>query len=447
MRILLRGGRLVRGNRVEPGDLLLEDGRIAALGQLGGAAADRVLELEGAYVLPGFIDVHTHLEDRIGRFDLADTYASGSEIAILNGITTLFTFITQRPGESLATACRTAQAKASGRLRSDMAWHLTPTRFDDAGWREIDACLEQGYRTFKFYTTYREAGLCSSYDALAGIFARLKHRASRILVHAEDDDLLASAAAELSDLSSPSAHARLRPELAENSAAGRVARLARIADLPLHVVHVSAVATARLLAELRTEADLSFETCPQYLELDESWLSREHGHRWICSPPLRKDRETFRDLAHQGLFDIFATDHCAFRAADKDDWNRNDIRTVASGLPGLGALPHVVFALFAGDPKQAVLEMARTLSEGPARLMGLSLKGRLEAGLDADVIVMDPAGPEGPIRSTLSDAYDPYAARTTRLEFRHVFLRGVEVARSGRLRDPDSFPGRSLVTP
>lgn len=441
MSTLLRGGRLVCGDRVEPGDLLLEGQQIVALGTLPDATADRVLDLAGAYVLPGFIDVHTHLDDLIGRFELADTYATGSEVAILNGITTLFAFITQRPGETLPAACDRALAKARGRLRTDLGWHLTPTCFDETGWLEILACLDRGFRTFKFYTTYRPAGLCSSYDELQEIFARLKGRAARILVHAEDDGILSAAAAGPLDLTSPASHGCLRPEAAEREAALRVARLAREAGTGLHVVHVSTPGAALGLAQVRETADLSFETCPQYLWLEASLLEGPQGHRWICAPPLRTDRARFRDLARQGLFDLYASDHCAFRAADKDAWDGRDIRTVPGGLPGLGALPHAVFDLFAQDPDRAVREMAHRLAAQPARLMGLARKGRLEAGLDADLVVLDPEGPERPLHASLSDAPDPYSTRRTRLDFRHVFLRGTEVARSGRLLDPDAFPG------
>ncbi len=445
MKTLIQNGRIALGGRLENLDLLLEGDRIAEIGSGLSAAPDRVVDAKGCYVLPGFIDFHTHVGDRIGRFELADDYESGTRVAALNGITTLCTFVTQGPDESLRKALQRARRRAQGQCHSDVAWHLTPTTFEEADWEELGRFAEAGYRTLKFYTTYKGAGLFVDQERLDESFRRLGPLGARFLVHCEDDDLLAEVDAGSLDLSKASAHARLRPGAAEVRSVEALVSLAARRRVPLHVVHVSTVEAARHIQVARGAQDVSSETCPQYLWLDESWLDRPDGHRWICSPPLRGERETFRALARAGAFDLIATDHCAFCRADKDDWDGRDVREVANGLGGLGALPHLAWKLWEDDPDRAALELALRLSENPAQRLGQGhRKGALRPGLDADVVLLDPDGPERPIQSSFTDAPEPYPGFTSPLSFRAVFLRGAPVVEQDRLLDPADPRGLPL---
>ncbi len=448
MRTLIQNGRIALGGRLEDGDLLLEGSHIAGSGLGLSASADRVLDARGCYVLPGFIDFHTHVGDRIGRFELADDYESGTRVAAMNGITTLCTFVTQGPDESLRKALQRARRRAEGQCHADVAWHLTPTTFDEADWVDLGLLAAAGYRTLKFYTTYRGAGLFVDQARLDEGFRRMGPLGTRFLVHCEDDDLLAAVDPGSLDLAKASAHARLRPGDAEIRSVEALVSLAARRGVPLHVVHVSTVEAARHIQASRGSQDLTSETCPQYLWLDETWLDRPDGHRWICSPPLRGDRETFRTLARAGAFDMLATDHCAFCRADKDDWDGRDIRGVANGLGGLGGLPHLAWKLWEADPDRAALELALRLSEQPAQRLGQGhRKGALRPGLDADVVLLDPHGPSRPIQSSLTDAPEPYPGFTSPLSFRAVFLRGVPVVEQDRLLDPGHPPGELLQGP
>lgn len=447
MRTLIRNGRVALEDRLEASDVLLEGGHIAAIGQNLGAA-ERVLDATGCYVLPGFIDFHTHVGDRSGRFELADDYESGTRIGIMNGITTLCTFVTQGSQETLRQALQHARIRAEGRCHSDVAWHLTPTTFDPEDWRDLESLIQAGYRTLKFYTTYKSAGLFTDQARLEEIFRRLGPAGARFLVHCEDDELMASVDTSTLDLSRASSHARLRPEAAEVRTVDALISLAARSEVPLHVVHVCSVPAAQRIVEAHGHQDLTSETCPQYLWLDETWLDRTDGHRWICSPPLRGERPRFRELARAGVFDLIATDHCAFRGTDKDDWDGRDIRTVANGLGGLGALAHLTWKLWEGDPDRAAQELALRLALNPAARLGMShRKGALLPGLDADVVILDPKGPEQPIRSSLSDTFETYPGFTSNLTFRHVFLRGEPVVEEGELTHAERPLGLGLQGP
>lgn len=478
-------------------DLRIENGRIAAVRNCaepsgavppettsarppdpGPAPEDLVIDAGGLAVLPGFIDFHTHLDDRIGLFQLADTFASGSAAAIRTGITTLMGFVTQPAGQSLSGAVEKAVARGAGRSRCDYHFHLTPTRFEPADWAEIQQLVARGYRTFKFYTTYREAGLYTSYSQMAALMSRLGPLGARVLVHCEDQEILDEAAAAVTskDLANPFAHTRLRPELAEVAAIAHVLKLAAETWCLTHVVHVSTAEGAELIRHARAAGTaVSAETAPQYLFLDDSRLAGTGGHRWICSPPLRpaQTRQTLAQLAAAGVFDLFATDHCAFRREDKDDWT-NDLRAVPNGVAGVGALVPLVAELLLGDhsdggssgrfddsisdgsnlpattngptPEETALQqMARCLSANPARLAGLyPRKGVIAVGSDADLVVLDLNGPRRLVRSSDSDVYETYPDHATALNVRKVFLRGRQIVQDNAIVDPELYPGAAL---
>ncbi len=443
MRTLVRNGRVASEGRVEETDLLLEGGRVSAVGRRGLGPADRVVEASGCYVLPGLVDFHVHVGDRIGRFELADDYESGTRVAVRNGVTTLCAFVTQGPGQSLGDALRAARSRAAGQCHADVAWHLTPTRFEPADWAEMEGLALAGQRTFKLYTTYRGAGLFSGHERLEELFRRLGPLGVRFLLHCEDDALLEAVDTSALDLSRASAHARLRPEAAEVASVEALLALAARCSVPLHVVHVSTVGAAERIRVARARQDVTCETCPQYLWLDESWLDRPDGHRWLCSPPLRDERPRFRELARGGAFDLLATDHCAFRRQDKDDWDGRDVRSAANGLPGVGALLHHAWRLWQDDPDLAAREVSLRLSKNPATRLGLEgRKGALRPGLDADVVVLDPAGPVRPVRSSESDVHEAYPGFTSTLTLRHVLVHGEPVVEDDVLVDGDARRGQ-----
>ncbi|HNW61239.1 MAG TPA: amidohydrolase family protein [bacterium] len=463
MKTSIHNGTLVFEDHLEQADLLIEEGRIAAIAPAGAfPQAGRILDATSCAILPGFIDLHTHIDDVIGGKRLADTWRSGSQIALQNGITTLCSFITQGREESLSSAIARGQQKAAGTSFCDYGWHLTPTRFDAAGWREIEAAIGAGFSTFKFYTTYREAGLYSSYAELEERIGRLHSLGGRVLIHCEDDailerarqgemaagidaDLPGSASAAV-DWSDPRSHARVRPAEAEVTAIRRLIEIARRTGAQLHIVHVSTPEGAAAIRQAG-EARVTCETCPQYLFLDESWLGRPDGRRWICAPPLRPEasRRKLAKMVRAGGVDCLATDHCAFTRRDKESGG-GDIRCTPGGVAGIGALVPLAFRLYEEEESGAALiQIARQLAAAPARVIGhYPYKGSLQVGADADLVVLRSGGPERSICSSLADAFETYPGMKTTLAIRALFLRGRLVVENGEILEPDTPGGAWL---
>ena len=447
MKTLIRNGIVCSEDRLERADVLVENGTIADVRSgIPSAAVDETIEADGMYLLPGLIDIHTHLDDRIGLHELADTYESGTRVAVENGITTIFTFVTQQADETLSESVSRAQKKAEHRCHANYMWHLTPTRFDEAGWRDIPSWIERGFRTFKFYTTYKRAGIYSDYGKLDMLFARLAPMGVQFLIHAEDESILAGAETRRPDLTDPFSHALLRPAEAEIEAVNQIVRLAEKHGARVHVVHVSTPEGADIIASGKEHAPLTFETGPQYLFLDETRLQGPEGHRWICSPPLRSEqrRKELAAKAASGKVDLFATDHCAFLKRDKDARTR-DVRDVPNGLPGIGALAPLILNLYEGRLPDGLVDFALRLSTNPAKVAGIyPRKGTIAAGSDADLVFMRLDGHERPVRSTYQEAHEPYPGCTTRLRIGRVLLNGTTVVMENRLVDPQNPQGRCI---
>jgi dihydropyrimidinase len=416
-------------------DVLVDGGRIAAVTDgLAPCEGDEVVDAAGMHVVPGFIDVHVHLADRIGGCELADDFASGTEVAVRNGVTTVFAFATQRPGELLDQTFERYRERAADACYCDVGLHLTPTAWP-WDWDAIERLAAGGVRTVKLYTTYREAGLFTGWGRLETVMRRLAAADLGLLLHCEDDETLAAAPAP-PDPRDPFSHAVARPAAAEVEAIRRAVELASFTGCRLHVVHVSSAAGAELIvAARRRGVPVSCETCPQYVLLADGRLRGEGGHRFLCTPPLRDEatRAVMEQLVGAGAFDVLATDHCAFRRADKDRWS-GDYRAVPNGLPGLGALVPLAYELLVRRHGLGLGELVRRLAENPARVVGVyPRKGALAAGADADLVVLDEAGEVRRVAATLADAYDPWSDRTTALAARHVLVRGRRVVQDGRL--------------
>jgi dihydropyrimidinase len=348
----------------------------------------------------------------------------------------------------LATAVEGAERLAAGKSFCDYLWHLTPTRFTKNDWAGILQFLESGWRTFKFYTTYRESGLYVSYERLAKIAGRLSQGNARLLVHAEDEDVLARMrASKAAPLRAPD-HGGLRPAEAELQAVETVAEIAAATGAWFHIVHVSTPEAAEAIGRNRSRACLTSETAPHYLFLDDSWLRRPDGHRWLCTPPLRDavQASRMREMARAGAFDTYASDHCAFTVEEKDRGKEN-MRSAPMGIAGIGALPQLVFSLEKERPERAFVEMSLRLAENPARLAGIEgRKGALIPGTDADIAVFEIAAREEPVVSGRAGSPETYAGFRSTLRLRHLFLRGRPLVTDGAWSGAEAAQGRCLWT-
>jgi dihydropyrimidinase len=441
MRTLIRRGTVLTAAGAAPADVLIEGERIAQVGALPGAAADRVIEARGRYVLPGGIDVHTHLDMPLGDTVSSDDFETGTVAAAFGGTTSIVDFAVQTTGRSLREALETWLRKAEGKAALDFGLHMICCDLTPAVEREMDAMVAEGVTSFKLFMAY--PGRLMVDDAT--ILRALKRTAANggtVMLHAEDGDaieaLVRRAVAE--GKRAPKLHALTRPASAEADAVRRAIALVERAGAPVYIVHVSAAEAAdEIAAARRRGVRVLGETCPQYLLLSDERYDEPgfEGAKYVMSPPLRPraaQERLWRGLAADDL-QVVATDHCPFNLRDQKILGRDDFTKIPGGAPGIETRMSLVFDGGVAAGRITLSRFVEVTATGPAKIFGLyPRKGTIAPGSDADIVIWDPEK-----RITWSAAthhmrvdYNPYEGRVTRGAPETVLVRGQPVIEDGR---------------
>jgi dihydropyrimidinase len=396
---LVRGGTVVDAAGARRADVLVREGRIVAVEREAEPDGADVVDAGGAYVIPGGIDVHTHFALPVGAVTSADDFESGTLAAACGGTTCVIDFAGagREPWEE---ALATWHARASGRAVVDYAFHLTvtelPTQLEAAAQR-FSAFVERGVTSVKLYMAYPDRLMVDD-DTLGRALAASRLTGVRVCVHAEDGATVETlvAAALGAGRTGPSAVPSVRPPAVEAEAIRRAGGLAARAGAWLYVVHLSSAEGLEAVRAARARGvDIHAETCPHYLNLDQSHLE-EGDPDFVCAPPLRaaSDRAALWDALGAGDVEVVATDHCPFTIRDRrrgtggTGWA--DFTQIPGGLSGVETRLSLVYqGVLAGH--LSLEQWVDSTSGAPARLFGLDgVKGAVRPGLDADLVVFDP---------------------------------------------------------
>ena len=404
MRTLITGGTVVNATGPSTMDVLVEDETIAALYAPGfeGVTADRTIDATGKYVIPGGIDVHTHMEMPFGGTFSSDTFETGTTAAAWGGVTTIVDFVVQRTGEVVQEALAQWHTKAGGHCAIDYGFHMILGGVDEDALKAMDQLVDhEGITSFKMFMAY--PGVFYSDD---GQILRAMQKASNngalIMMHAENGiaiDVLAAQAVARGD-TDPIWHGRTRPSALEGEATNRAIVLAGVAGAPVYFVHMSASEALAAVAAARDSGKNVFaETCPQYLYLtleDQLGAPGFEGAKWVASPPLRSKHEHHLPDLWKGLrtddLAVVSTDHCPFCMKDQKELGIGDFTKIPNGI---GTLEHRMNLIYQGvvDGKLSLARWVETCSTTPARLFGMyPRKGVIAPGSDADIVVYDPNG-------------------------------------------------------
>jgi dihydropyrimidinase len=441
MRTLISNGTVVTADGSYPADVLVDAETIVQIGAALGASAtvDETLDATGKYVIPGGIDVHTHMELPFGGTFAKDTFETGTRAAAFGGTTTIVDFAVQSRGSSLREGLDAWHAKAEGNAVADYGFHMIMSDVNDDTLREMDALVAEGVPDFKLFTAY--PGVFFSDDG--AIFRAMQQTAKNgglIMMHAENGLAIDVIAANTfnAGTTDPIGHGLARYSILEGEATNRVIRLAQSAKVPVYIVHLSATEALNEVRRARDEGLPAFaETCPQYLFLSLDDMGNGFdGAKFICSPPLRtKDHqpELWRGLVKDDL-QVVSTDHCPFDFHGQKDLGKGDFRKVPNGLPGVEDrldLLHDGGVVGGKITKERWVEVSST---APAKLFGMyPRKGAIAVGADADLVVYDPNR-----RHTISAKthhmdvdYSCYEGRTVQGGSDVVLSRGSVIVRNG----------------
>jgi dihydropyrimidinase len=399
MRTLIANGTVVTADASYPADVLIDGETIAQIGRdlaAAGVTADQMIDASGRYVIPGGIDVHTHMELPFGGTFAKDTFETGSRAAAFGGTTTILDFAVQSRGKSLREGLDTWMAKAEGNTVADYGFHMIMSDVNDATLAEMDQLVAEGVPDFKLFTAY--PGVFLSDDG--AIFRAMQQSAKNgglIMMHAENGlaiDIVANQTAE-SGKTDPYWHGVARYPIFEGEATHRVIRLAEAAGAPVYIVHLSSRDALNEVRAARDRGSKAFaETCPQYLflSLDDMGNGFE-GSKFVCSPPLRpKDHwdDLWAGLIKDDL-QLVATDHCPFDFHGQKELGRGDFRKVPNGLPGVEDRVDLLHDGGVVGGRISRERWVEIISTAPAKLFGMyPRKGAIAVGSDADIVIYDP---------------------------------------------------------
>jgi dihydropyrimidinase len=441
MRTLIKNGTIVTATDLYEGDVLVEGEKVSMVGVSIDVPADKVIDAKGKLVIPGGIDVHTHLDMPFGGTTSVDDFESGTVAAAFGGTTCLVDFAIQDHGKSLRQGWETWMAKAEGKAVVDYGFHLIMREYNAELGREMGDMVKEGVTSFKLFMAY--PGVFKMEDG--DIFRTMQRSGeigATICMHAENgsviDVLVEQALAR--GQTAPKYHALTRPARAEAEGVHRAIALAEIADVPVYIVHVSSAEAVEQVTMARDRGIPAYaETCPQYLFLSYDNYEEPgfEGSKYVMTPPLRdkaKQDELWRGLKFNDL-QLVATDHCPFCMKDKE-LGRDDFSKIPNGAPGVETRVSLLYDGGVAAGRISLNRWVEIISTAPAKVFGLfPRKGTIAPGSDADIVVFDPNAEQVISCKThhMRADYNPYEGRRVKGVTETVLSRGRVVIEDGKL--------------
>jgi len=395
---VVRNGTVISATDTSAADIGIVGDKITAIGaQLPIENATNVIDAAHHLVLPGGIDVHTHLDMPFGGTTSADDFETGTIAAAFGGTTTLIDFAIQYKGQSLRQAFDTWMQKAHSKAVADYAFHCIITDLGSAQLEEMGQLVREGVTSFKLFMAY--PGVFMLDDAT--IFRAMRQAARHsglICMHAENggaiDVIVQQALAE--GKRAPKYHALTRPTTAEAEATGRAIALAEMAGAPVYIVHLSCNEALEKVREARDRGLPAYaETCPQYLylSLENMDVPGFEGAKYVFTPPLREkwhQEKLWQGLAKDTL-QVVSTDHCPFCFKEQKELGKDDFTKIPNGGPGIEHRLSLIYTGGVHGKRFSPNRFVEIVSTAPAKLFGLyPRKGTIAVGSDADLVIFNP---------------------------------------------------------
>ena len=440
MKTLVRGGTVVTEAGTVSGDILIEDERI--LGITEAQDADEVIDAAGKIVMPGAVDIHTHMDLDVGIARVIDDFYSGTVAAACGGTTTIVDHLAFGPkGCSPWHQIREYHRLADGNAAVDYGFHGVLQHVNDEALEDIAAIArEKGITSFKAYMTYD--GRLEDLD-LMKVLERAAKEHILIAVHCENHGIVTYYRERFvrEGKTQTRWHPVSRPAEAEAEAVNRLLYLARAAgEAPVYIVHLSTRTGLEEVRRARAAGQIRFgaETCPQYLLLDEKMYDDpKEGLKAVMAPPLRRqaDREALWEALAGNELDTVATDHCPFTFAEQKQLGAQDFTKCPSGAPGVEERLILLYSEGVRKGRITLPQLVKYACTNPARVAGVyPKKGTIAAGSDADLVILDPEREWTMTTGRLhgNADYTCYEGMAIQGAVEQVLLRGKTIVRDGK---------------
>lgn len=392
--LIVKGGKAVNADSVFFADIGVKDGKIACIGaELQNA--ETVYDAKGKLVIPGGIDIHTHIDAPINGSHTLDDWYQGTVSAACGGVTCVVDYPMQEKGLTLRGILDKWSKKAAGSAVINYSFSPVITDRSEEAFEDLPRLIDEGFPTWKVYMAYwhrvRDEETIRLLDVISS-------HGGLLSIHCENDfaiDYLTKKLLSEGKID-PKYHPVSRPPVCEENATQTVIDLAEMVDANVMIVHMSCKgALERARAAKKKKNTIIIETCPHFLLLDDSVYDQplEQACKYVVTPPMRKaeDREALWQGIVSGDISLVSSDHCAFPYDEKIKLGQESFATIPHGAPGIEARLPVVFSEGVSKGRITLEKFVEVVSTNPARIAGMyPQKGTISVGSDADITVIDP---------------------------------------------------------
>lgn len=397
MDLKIVNGTIVTADKTLHAEIGIDKGKIIKIANKIKESAEEILDAKGLYILPGGIDIHTHLDMPFGGTVSSDDFRTGTMAAAFGGTTTVVDFAIQGKGMTLKDSLDTWMKKAEGKAVIDYGFHIAITDLNEAVMDEIPQMVGLGVPSFKCFLAYK-GSLMIDDGALYRILLKAKAARALVMIHGENGDIVDVLIKDFlaQGKTEPKYHALSRPPEAEGEATGRAIAIAQMAKAPIYIVHLSCKEALDKVKAAREARFPAFaETCPQYLLLSYQNYLEPHfeGAKYVMSPPLR-DKSNWKVLwkgLAEGNLQVVSTDHCPFNFKGQKEMGKDNFAAIPNGAPGIEHRLSLLYSEGVMKKRLTLHQFVELVSTSPAKLFGLyPEKGTIKVGSDADLVLFDP---------------------------------------------------------
>jgi len=396
MELIIKNGSVVSSKETKKADIYIKDGKIAEISASINKAGVQVIDASARIVMPGGVDVHTHLDmPFMGSFSTDDFY-TGTVAAAFGGTTSIIDYVIPEKSQSLLDAVNVWHEKAKDKAVLDYGFHLVIVPPIETTLAEISQLPEMGITSIKCFMAYKNALMLDD-RALFKLLRKSVSTGMLVCVHAENGDIIDVLTRKTlqEGKTEPIYHALTRPANLEGEAAGRIIKLAESLRAPLYFVHVSTSDAVSEISKAKNNNQKIFsETCPQYLLLDSTRYQEPdfEGAKYVMSPPLRDETHLeylFEAILEEDEIDVIATDHCPFNFNKEKQNGKDDFTKIPNGIPGIETRMPLMYSELVVNKGLPINKFVELTCTKPAKIFGMTNKGDIKVGMDADIAIWD----------------------------------------------------------
>ncbi len=391
--MIIQNGRIATAGEAYTADIGIKDGKVACVAKRL-ERGTKIIDASGKYVLPGAVDIHTHIDAPLHGSHTLDDWYQGTCAAAFGGVTCVVDYPNQIKGQSVRNIIEQSHGKARDKAVIDYSFSPVIVDRTEAVYAELPQLIEEGFPTYKVFMAYdfkiHDEELVKLLDVIA-------KNGGLLGVHCENDWAIGYMADQLvkAGKTQPKYHSVSRPPITEEEATGRVLRIAEMVGAPVLIVHVSAKGALREITNAKSKGVRAYgETCPHFLLLDENLYDQDvsEAAKFVVTPPLRtkEHRKALWNALTAGTISLVSSDHCAFSLKEKLRLGSDMFTKIPHGAPGVETRVPLLFSEGVAKGRININKFVELISTNPARLAGLyPRKGTIAVGCDADILILD----------------------------------------------------------